>query len=136
VRDCAIHALIGLKPDLHLLLAGSGSMQRAFQGRCRSHNSSHVYHRQLRLTHAFSIRHAAALRQSNKLRNHAHSTTQCRRRPAAAAAAADSNSNVQIGAELLAGRADAKAAMQWREATVLENRCSIRLTALLIEGEC
>ena len=97
-------------------------MQRAFQRQCHRHISSHVNQIHTRLNHASSSSHTLTSRQSNRLRDHAYNMLQRCRRPAAPAAAADSNSNVQIGAELLAGRADAKAAMQWREATVLENR--------------
>lgn len=97
-------------------------MQRAFQRQCHRHISSHVRHIHTRLNHASSCSHTAAFRQSNRLRDHAQNMPPHHRRAATPATAADSNSNVQIGAELLAGRADAKAAMQWREATVLENR--------------
>lgn len=48
------------------------------------------------------------------------------RRPHSVAAAAQpGDDDIQIGAELLAGRADAAAGMKWREATVVENRCAV-----------
>ena len=73
-----------------------------------------------------AVTHTAAFRRGTHQCWHSSTAQRCRR-PVAAAADSSSNSNVQIGKELLAGRADAEAAMQWREATVLENRCSGQL---------
>lgn len=81
-----------------------------------------------------TARHSKGLVQGPRIAFRKHSSLQRRavsiarrRQHLALAAASDGSNNVQIGAELLAGRADAKANMQWREATVVENRCGNRV---------
>ena len=52
-----------------------------------------------------------------------------RQRQGIPSASATGNEGIEIGSEMLAGRADARANMNWREAVVVENRCDYEFTA-------
>lgn len=96
-------------------------MQRRLVGRTGQHLRCQIYHRHAMCSVPLSHSPRHAFRHRISMQRHAAGAA-CRRQQLVTTAAGDGN-NVQIGAELLAGRADAKAAMQWREAIVLENRC-------------